>query len=171
MSGNFFGTETSSFFPSAQTAAFSASPSLSPGQQSQSLLFMCHFTIDKVRALLAEPLASPGGPSGTSMHSPTVVTVPYVKHRCSAGQSCHQSPWDLPHPPHPPSCSGPSSVHPRTSCCVWCIHRTTSWTKAETSGSSRAHGGHPAAKSRAPHQALRSRGRVRSPAPCLGTGA
>lgn len=61
MSGNFFGTETSSFFPSAQTAAFSASPSLSPGQQSQSLLFMCHFTIDKVHVLLAEPLASPGG--------------------------------------------------------------------------------------------------------------
>lgn len=32
------------------------------------------------------------------MHSPTVVTVPCPRHRCSAGQSCHQSPWDLPLP-------------------------------------------------------------------------
>ena len=44
MRGSFLKTEMSSFFLSAQISIFSASPSLSPGKQSVSLLFICYFT-------------------------------------------------------------------------------------------------------------------------------
>ena len=58
MSGNFLKIETSSFFPSAQMSRLSASPSLSPGKQSLSLLFIRYFTVYKARELLPEPRAS-----------------------------------------------------------------------------------------------------------------